>query len=188
MPRVLRRSSLVLALAVAGGAAAGCEGEVRIGGDDRLSGTAVADALRAEYEARERSSGITLGSLTCRELDAEVGATLACEGQNSKEIELRLTGEVTAIEDGSASYRWRVAQAFAPGSFFARTLGPNVGRTIRSDIRGVRCPDRVELRPRTTLRCVVDVADGRRLPVTLLQVDGAGGYRWKPEGRTGPSS
>lgn len=157
---------------------AGCSGEVRIGGPEALSGADVARELRAEYDDREKASGITLTALTCQEVEAEVDATITCSGRNSKEIDLELSGRITATDGDGFDYSWRVARAFAPGSLFSDPLRPQIERMVRRQVRDVTCPVRVLIREGGRFRCQVAFADRATFTADIRQTDDSGSFTW----------
>ncbi len=173
---LLRATVMTTALATL---LAGCSGEVSIGTSKDISGSDIARDLTEEYNTREKESGITMTSLTCEEVKARVGATIRCAGRNSKDIELELGGEITSTSGGGADYRWRTTKAFAPGTFFAASLRPQIEEKLGNPIREVRCPTRVQLGKGRTFRCEVDVTTTRSGVATLEQTDASGSYRWR---------
>lgn len=155
-----------------------CSGEVSVGKPKDLTGEAVAKDLRQEYADREKDTGITLTSLTCQGVEAEVDAVITCSGRNSKDIDLELTGVVTSTDGSGVDYRWRIAKAYAPGLLFERPLRPQVERALRRPVRDVTCPVRVLVATDGRFQCAVELTAKARFVVDVRQTNSSGGFTW----------
>lgn len=171
----MRRASVVAAAAAAAMALAGCSASVSVGGDRTISADEIEQNVREQYDERT-GSGITLTELKCDESTAEVGAELSCTGRNSRDIDLEIAGEVTAVDGGTASYTWRIVRAHAPGAFYERGARRVLEEQAGLQVREIRCPVRIELRVGSRVECTVTPIDGEPVPAVLELTDMDGGF------------
>lgn len=178
MRRAQARGPLAVAGIALGFGLGGCSAEVSIGDKDQASGSSIAKDITGEYERRTK---IELPRLTCQEAEAKVGAPIACTGRNAREIELELSGEVTAVDDGGLDYRWEISKALAPGTFYASSARDVLERQ-GAPVADLSCPAKVEVRVNNQVRCLLRTTDGDERDVLLLLTDTDGAFKLKVAG------
>jgi hypothetical protein len=172
-----RRAIGVLAVGAVALALAGCEASVDVGGDPSLSAAEIEQAIRAQYS--QQNAGIALTELACEDATAEIGATIRCEGRNSRDVELEIGGEVTRVDDdeGRADYDWRVTGASAPGALYERAAREVLLDQTDVPVATVECPLRIEVVVGARVSCTVRTTNGTTLPAVLELTDQEGGFR-----------
>ncbi len=175
----------ILLAGLVGSVAGGCSAEVKIGGSDQVSGSELAAEIRREYAKRQGDSDIHLTSITCEEVEAEVGAEIHCSGRNSREIDIEFGGKVTAVQSDGLDYHWRIDRAFAPGALYAGAARDLLEEQLGQAVLDLQCPTRIELREGEQVRCEAEVSSGGTVPVDLLLTDLDGGFRLRLPEATG---
>ncbi len=165
--------------------AAGCSAEIQIGAERQVSGSEIATEIRGEYDELEGPNGIRIDAITCEEVEAEVDAPIRCDGRNTREIDLEISGEVTAVRSDGIDYRWQIVRAFAPGTFYASAARELVEERLGQSLRDLRCPTRIELREGDVVGCEAESSAGEPIPVELLLTDLDGGFRLRLAGEAG---
>ena len=188
MLRRLQLAASAAFAAVMAAAAVGCSAEVSIGDSDQVQGSKIAAEIRREYAKQQSRNDIRLSTLTCEEVEAEVGARIRCSGRNSREIDLEIGGEVTAVQSDGLDYNWRIARAFAPGTFYASAARDLVEAQLQAPVLDVRCPVRIELGEGEQVSCEAELSSGRTVPITLLLTDSDGGFRLRSPEQSEPGS
>jgi len=164
----------LLAATATGLAFAGCSAEVSVGDGDQASGADIAERVEADYVEK---TGIELPRLTCQEVEADVGAELACTGRNARDVELEIGGEVTDTTGDGFDYRWEVVSANAPGVFYERALRRLIEERGVA-LAEVACPTRIALRRGATVECSAIDRQGARRAVDVRLTDLDGGFEF----------
>lgn len=165
----------LLAAGAAAALLAGCSGEVSIG-QQQISAEKIERDIRGAYEAQ---TNLDLTRLTCESADAEEGARIDCDGRNSKDVTLTISGQVTAIEDDNAKYRWEVVKAVAPGTLFANEIGGLLERQYGPVVADVTCPDKIEVKEGEEVSCKATAKNGDVGTAVIVLTDGDGKFTLK---------
>lgn len=145
-----RRFARCLVVAVIAVLGAGC-------GGDTLKADEVTEGIATQF----RDQGVELREVRCPDdIDAEVGAEIACTGINEGGIKLFINGSVSEIDGDRARYRVEADGGEAPGDVVAEQareiLRKEVGRTAPP----MTCPDTVRVPTDPTVTCRLGPVDG----------------------------
>lgn len=138
------------------------------------------DELTANIEKQfQEQTGTRLTSIECDEVKAEKGAEIACKATNENDMKLDITGEVTDNDkdDDKWGFDWKVARILAPGKAFEDAAAETVSREFDVPLESVKCPDGIEVKEGSEVKCEATATDGSTRGLTLTLTDGEGGFR-----------
>lgn len=126
-----------------------------------------------------------LTSIECDEVKAEEGADVACKATNENDMKLDITGKVTGKNDdtGKWGFNWKVAGMVAPGKVFEEPAAETVTREFNVALDSVKCPDGIEVKEGTEVKCEGTATDGTTRGLTLNLTDAEGGFRVSLDGK-----
>lgn len=170
-----KRLVLVAAAVTATFLLAGCQFSCSVGGGNSVSSDELNTQVKDSYESE---TGVTLTSINCQEVDAEVGEPISCEANNEADVDLTITGTVTEYNSDTEKIKfdWEVVSAMAPGANFAEAAQPALANQSGVQLTDFMCPDRVLLKKGTEFDCTAEDPNGDDRTVTITLTDGDGGF------------
>lgn len=151
-------------LIVASGAIlAGC-GEATVDKDE------IEDTVSSQFS----SQGIDLSDVSCPgDVDAKVGAPIACTARNPAGTKLEIEGKVDRVDDDKAHFNVKIVGGTVEGAAVAKEMRAKLEAQVGQKADGASCPDEVKIPTRPPVTCTLEVA-GKTYDVKVA-VDDKGG-------------
>lgn len=165
-----RRMLAALIILLLGGVLlAGC-------GDEMISQDEMTENIKKQY--REQT-GVDLTSLECEDVKAEKGAAISCDGTNSSDVNLKITGKVKGEDEDSDKWRfsWVVSERNAPGALFADPAAEAIESKFGVTVGSVECPERIKVVKGTEVPCKATYDDGSSNDIIIKLTNEEGGFR-----------
>jgi hypothetical protein len=175
VPRVTSTLIRLTAAGLAAALLAGCSGEVSIG-TNSVSAEKIERDIRGAYEAQ---TNLELTRLTCESAKAEVSSRIDCDGRNSNDVVLTISGQITKVNDDDVNYNWTVVKAVAPGTLFAPEIGRLLERRYGPVVAEVTCPDRIDVKKGQEVSCRATAKNGDAGTAVIVLTDGNGNFTLK---------
>lgn len=138
------------------------------------------DELTGNIEKQfQEQTGTELTSIECDEVKAEKGAEISCKAVNENDMKLDITGEVTDNDkdDDKWGFDWKVSRVLAPGKAFEDAAAETVTREFDVPLESVKCPDGIEVKKGSEVKCEATATDGSTRVLNLTLTDAEGGFR-----------
>ena len=151
----------------------GCEASFSVGEDEN---TVNADEITSQITTQyDKQTGLKISDLTCKEVEAKVGATFTCTASNSSDVSLDIDGKINKVSenDDKVGLHWEVATATAgPTTFTASALKAlqGIGRAIDS----IECPGGTVIKKGNVIECVGTMDNGTKRQVKVTMTNGNG--------------
>jgi hypothetical protein len=152
---------------------AGCEFTCTTG--STVSPEELATQVQDSYE---QQTDLALTSITCEEVDAEVGEPISCEAVNENDFAFDITGTVTEYDSDNdrIKFDWEVGTVMAPGDTYAEAAQRALSNQSGADLTDFQCPERVTLEKGGEFDCTATDANGDERTVTITMTDETGGF------------
>jgi outer membrane murein-binding lipoprotein Lpp len=169
----LKRPAVIAAACAATLLLAGCEFTCTTGSS--VSSDELASQVQDSYE---QQTDLALTSITCEEVDAEVGEPISCEAVNENDFAFDITGEITEYDSDNdkVKFDWEVGTVMAPGDTYAEAAQRALLNQSGAALSDVQCPERVTLKKGEEFECTATDANGDRRTVTITLTDETGGF------------